>query len=770
MLNRRRSYTNHFLIMALLTAVAIGVVNYLSMEHRARIDLTADKRFTLSEGTKRLFERLPETVTVTYYVDEEPPAKRVNLERDVVDKLEEIARASGGKLQYRVDRISNVERAERRRELEELGVTDTVDVLTAGAEEAAEARGVQGFYSSLEIRYGAAEPLVINEIVNLVDRFDEMRQHRVDTLEFDIAYSILRLQNTTDRPSIIRLLRAQEEPIVVRYMRSAELPSRYAGIGENVHRAMQEIADEARGNVNYRQILLDDPWTNAYTDPFGSGEMIRGRPFETTLRPYTTAEGQTGLGQYFLFTELHMQVGEDRYQILPDFREHSSVSAARALIEDAIWELSRPRSRVGVLLPPSLPQFQDQQRPGDVPWNYHTGLFQYLDEYLDYDVKWVDIEGGETPGRDLACLLVLEPNVLTERQIYAIDRYLAEGGNVALFVQGWDAELANPPGMPRDNVPLQKKDMQPHFESWARHIGLEFGQDLLLAENALLTPYFQRRDSFLGDPVPGAVRLAPRAGSETLNRDSIIARALTGLPLPLPVELKVDDARVTELGLEKTEIIRLRDGVYRLIPASMRFPEVPMRLSLPGGPGVEDRPDVEPGEDVRAQRLGHEPLIAVQMRGRFPSMWADNELPIPGKAGDDPSEETTPPVIGAEGSLIVFSTAGILNTEMLRGHRRQDFQPVVIDRGTALYRNIVESFVYGDDLVGLRARTGTAPRIQGTIDQELKVFWFLVTVLGVPLFLVLIALSKMYLGMRSRAEYEARLARESTTGGGGNGN
>ena len=162
MVNRKRNFTLHFYLMAALTTLALGSVNYLGMEFRTRLDLTSDKRFTLSEGTQRLFEKLTEPINVTYYVDEEPPAKRINLERDVRDKLGELAVSSGGKLQYRIERIGNEEASTKREELEKKGITDTVDVLTSGTDERSEMRGVQGYFSSIEVSYGTAKPKVIN--------------------------------------------------------------------------------------------------------------------------------------------------------------------------------------------------------------------------------------------------------------------------------------------------------------------------------------------------------------------------------------------------------------------------------------------------------------------------------------------------------------------------------------------------------------------------------------------------------------------------------
>jgi hypothetical protein len=761
-MNRRRSYTNHFLIMALLSAVAIGVVNYLSMEYRTRIDLTADKRFTLSEGTKRLFERLPEPVSVTYYVDEELPSRRVNLERDVLDKLEEIERASGGKFHYRIDRITNVDRSVRREELERIGVHDTVEVLTAGADEAAEARGVQGYFSSLEVRYGTAEPTVINGIVNLVDRADETREHRVDTLEFDIVYSVLRMQHHTERPSFERLMRAQTEPVVVRFMRTRGLSTAHREMADNVNRAMEQITALAPDRIDYEQVILEDATTYVHTDPFGSGDVVEVPFFDATSVFRTTPEGETLLIPQFYIAALAIRIGDQRPSVIRDFREHTAVTAARNLIEDRIWEHARPRTRLGVVLPPAIPQ-QQQRRPGDPPQTDHTDLFLYLRNYLEYDVVWVDLKGDREIPSGLACLLLLEPNKLSEREIYEIDRYLAEGGNVAMFPQSWGANLDFTMARGREHVPLTRQDMMPHFKEWTAHLGIEFGQELLLHENAILSPFVRQRDPNTGRwfavQIPSRIKLAPKVQSAGLNTDSILTRGITGMPLPLPVELKLDNDRVSELGLEASEVIRLTGDVYRFLPSNPRFPEVPLDLDLALGRNIEMDPNAEPDDTVRAQRMGHEPLIAVQMRGRFPSLWADQELSVPGWDGDDPSEEAAPPVTSAEGTLIVFSTAGMLNTSVFGGYQNRDIGPVVVDTGVALYRNITEGFVYGEDIVGLRTRTGTAPRIQGPVTQDIKVFWFLVTVLGMPFALMVLALGRMYVGIRERADYEEKLAK-----------
>ena len=59
---------------------------------------------TLSDGTVRLLSRARVPVRVTYYVSpkDDMPTQYKDLERMVVDRLEEIRAASGGRLVVRV--------------------------------------------------------------------------------------------------------------------------------------------------------------------------------------------------------------------------------------------------------------------------------------------------------------------------------------------------------------------------------------------------------------------------------------------------------------------------------------------------------------------------------------------------------------------------------------------------------------------------------------------------------------------------------------------
>jgi ABC-type uncharacterized transport system involved in gliding motility auxiliary subunit len=86
-------------LVALLVAV-----NLVAGVFRARMDLTQERAFTLSEGTRRILSQLPAPVQVRLYAgsaDNTMPPFLKNYAAQVEDLLEEMSQVSGGRLEVR---------------------------------------------------------------------------------------------------------------------------------------------------------------------------------------------------------------------------------------------------------------------------------------------------------------------------------------------------------------------------------------------------------------------------------------------------------------------------------------------------------------------------------------------------------------------------------------------------------------------------------------------------------------------------------------------
>lgn len=96
-----RKSTRYQSLLELLMVVAIVIIlNVLSSYLYQRFDLTKEKRYTLSEASQQLAQKLDDKLYVKVYLDGElnPGFKRLRLA--VKDMMEEFRRASGGNLEY----------------------------------------------------------------------------------------------------------------------------------------------------------------------------------------------------------------------------------------------------------------------------------------------------------------------------------------------------------------------------------------------------------------------------------------------------------------------------------------------------------------------------------------------------------------------------------------------------------------------------------------------------------------------------------------------
>ncbi len=94
-----------FLILTILSLViAIFLTGVVENFRGARLDLSEDKLYTLSDSAEGILQRLKVPVQLKYYVTGQAkmPTELKNLERDVRDKLQDYADASGGMIEFSI--------------------------------------------------------------------------------------------------------------------------------------------------------------------------------------------------------------------------------------------------------------------------------------------------------------------------------------------------------------------------------------------------------------------------------------------------------------------------------------------------------------------------------------------------------------------------------------------------------------------------------------------------------------------------------------------
>lgn len=80
--------------------VALILINLLAGSYPVRLDLTEEKRFTISEATKDLLENLEDVVYIEVYLEGDFPSGFRRLQRSVRETLEEFRSIGGRKIQF----------------------------------------------------------------------------------------------------------------------------------------------------------------------------------------------------------------------------------------------------------------------------------------------------------------------------------------------------------------------------------------------------------------------------------------------------------------------------------------------------------------------------------------------------------------------------------------------------------------------------------------------------------------------------------------------
>ena len=84
-----------------ISLMLILIVNALASDYFYRVDLTADKRYSITEGTRQLLNNLDETVYVDVYLEGEMPSGFKRLRNSIKENLDAFKNIAGSKIEYR---------------------------------------------------------------------------------------------------------------------------------------------------------------------------------------------------------------------------------------------------------------------------------------------------------------------------------------------------------------------------------------------------------------------------------------------------------------------------------------------------------------------------------------------------------------------------------------------------------------------------------------------------------------------------------------------
>lgn len=190
------------------TAILL-LIGILSSYFFARIDLTTDKRHSLSPSTKQMLRQLDDEIYFRIYLDGELPAGFKRLQNSVREMLDEFRAYGGDNVQYEfIDPAENPnERARERifRELYQKGLDPT----NLQVKDSDGSTSQKIIFPGIMVSYQGRE-VAVNILKNHVTASaDANLQTSIQSLEYDLTFAINQLQ--TAEPPIIGFLRGHGE-------------------------------------------------------------------------------------------------------------------------------------------------------------------------------------------------------------------------------------------------------------------------------------------------------------------------------------------------------------------------------------------------------------------------------------------------------------------------------------------------------------------------------------------------------------------------------
>jgi len=404
-----RTYRRTMVLTAVLVVLNLGMLNvWLYPLKTARLDLTAQREYSLSPTTLALLNTLEEPLLMRGYFSERTHPLLAPLVPTIRDMLEEYRIASNGKVTVEiVDPLKDPEKGNEA--VQTYGIQPTPLQITDryGA-------SVVNAYFDILVRYGDKyETLNFRDLIEIQPSRSGMPEVRLRNLEYDLTRAVKRV--VSGFQSIDTVLASLGQPATLTlYVTSSTLPAGLKEAPQIIKKVAEQIQERANGKFVFEMVDLDAPGSKVTRQTMV--EQFGLQPIAASLFSNQT---------YYLHMVLQV---EGNKQLLYPSGDLSEASI-RSTIESALKRSARGFLKVvGVWTPPDVPQQNmfGQQMPS---FKQYNSIINQLQQ--EYQVRRVDLSTGQVPP-DIDVLFVIAPQGMTDKERYAIDQYLMRGGSVIL--------------------------------------------------------------------------------------------------------------------------------------------------------------------------------------------------------------------------------------------------------------------------------------------------------------------------------------------------
>jgi ABC-2 type transport system permease protein len=547
----------------------------------ARLDLTQGKIYSLSAATKQYMAQLQEPLLIRGYFSAKSHPLLEPLTPQIKDILKEYQVAGGDKV--RVEFVDpHTDQALEAEAADKYGIRPMPFRMASRYQS-----GVVNSYFDLVIAYGDQyQTLSYDDLIEVKADGGNEPEVLLKNPEYAITRSIRKIANAYQAGGNVFSGLTKALTFHGYISEPDKLPPELAVLRDDLQTTLTELQQQAADKLN---VEFADPDADGgqlgkqLEESFGFGPQIASLVDPKPFWFYMVLEGDGETIQVPLPAELDQ-------------------AALQKSIEAAVQRMSPGYLKTVTIVKPASPQMDPMMMQMGMP---APGGKQYqsLEAVLadNVRIKDSDLLDGQVP-TDTDLLILLAPQQLTEKQLFAVDQFLMQGGAVVIASSAFDITVTNT---------LQAARTDSGLTEWLEHHGLKLGESMVLdPQNAALPVPVPRQVGMLTlneiqmMPYPHF----PDVRRDGLSQDNPVTAALGQLTMnwasPLTVDAEKNKAR------EVSELVRSS-------PDSWTSAELNVL------PDYEQFPEGFQAGDERASQL-----LAAAVKGSFESFFKGKDSPL----------------------------------------------------------------------------------------------------------------------------------------------
>ncbi|MCB0324351.1 MAG: Gldg family protein [Bdellovibrionales bacterium] len=578
---RRRGFG---LVLLLLAANVLAANLWLAPLSALRADLTKGQVYSISAATERYLDQLQEPLLLRGYFSNRTHPELAPLAAQVRDLIREYEVVGAGRVF--AEFIDPLEQPELEQEANQKYNIRSVPFQIADRYQSS----LVNAYFHVLVQYGDQfEVLDFQDLIEVKMRGEAAMEVRLRNPEYDITRTIKKVLYSfrTSDELLTRLKRPVE--FVGYFSPDARLPEGLPAFRVELEKALAAVAERAPEQFSYKIV---DPEADggavaaAIEEQFGLGPMVVSLLDPTPF--------------YFYLT---LQDGERIVQLaVPD---DATVDAIGKAVETGLKRFSTGFLKsVGLVLPHAAPT--DDHAHAHAHGALDTKQFTLLKEKLrqSYAVEEIDVNAGVIPAA-IDLVLVVAPEEMSERGVFALDQFLMKGGTVVL--------LASPFSVTTTAQSIEAKPKATGLEKWLRHHGIRIEELMVLDAQNEAFPVPIERDT--GGVKVQEIQLIPYAYFVDVRADGMESRS--GITSGLP-QVTLNWSSPIEFTPESAEA--KTDAVSLLMSSEQSSRQYPSQL-LPDFETLPPHGFVLPSQSERY-------TLAGLRQGRFLSLFAGRRSPL----------------------------------------------------------------------------------------------------------------------------------------------